>query len=94
MTTALYLFFLTKHIYASILGLAGMELIFPIAAPTGLCFVLVAGRMLIRHQYFGYYQAVLEHHQHCLSNITHTHSSRLRVGKILEGDRARTADLN
>ena len=37
-----------------VLGLAGMELIFPIAALIVLCSVLVARKVLITHQCFGY----------------------------------------
>ena len=38
----------------AVLGLAGMELPFPIAALIVLCFVLVARKVLIAHQCFGY----------------------------------------
>ena len=37
-----------------VLGLAGMELTFPIAALIVLCFVFVARTVLITHQCFGY----------------------------------------
>ena len=37
-----------------VLGLAGMELTFPIAAITELCFVFVARMVLTTHQCFGY----------------------------------------
>lgn len=37
-----------------VLGLAGMEFTFPIAALILLCFVFVAIRVLITHQYFAY----------------------------------------
>ena len=76
-----------------VLGLAGMEFVFPIAALTVLCFVMVAGRTLIIHQCFGYCWAVLTQHQGCLSNATLS-PSRLGVGNILGGDIARTADPN
>ena len=39
---------------AIVLGLAEMELIFPIAALIMLCSVLVARKVLITHQCFGY----------------------------------------
>jgi len=53
----------------SALGLAEMELIFPIAALVVLCLVLVDRRVWITHQGFGYCQAVLAQYQDCLSNI-------------------------
>lgn len=68
-----YLFSLTKHICSSILGLAKIKLIFPTAAPTVLCFVPVAGRMLIRHQYFGYYQQCWNTSALTLQHYTYTH---------------------
>ena len=70
-----------------------MELILPIAALIVLCSVLVARKVLITHQCFGYCWAVLAQHQGCLSNIPPL-TSRLGVGKILGGDTARTADPN
>ena len=76
------------------LGLAEMELIFPIAALTVLCFVLVARKMLLTHQCLGCCWAVLAQQQGCLSNIPPHSPSRLGVGKILGGDTARTADPN
>ena len=76
-----------------VLSLAEMELIFPIAALIVLCSVLVARTVLITHQCFGCYGAVLTQHQGCLSNIPPLTSS-LGVGKILGGDIARTADPN
>ena len=39
----------------AVLGLAEMELIFPLAALIVLCFVLVARKVLITHRCFGYY---------------------------------------
>lgn len=36
------------------LGLAEMKVILPLAAPIELCFVLVARKVLITHQCFGY----------------------------------------
>ena len=43
------------HSYLTVLGLAEMELIFPIAALIVLCFVLVARKVLITHWCFGCY---------------------------------------
>lgn len=73
-----------------------MELIFPIAAPTVLCFVLVAGRMLIRHKYFGCCQSSAgTPSAPTLQHYTYAHL-QAGDGKILEGDgdRARRADFN
>jgi len=58
---------LTQNQY--VLGMAEMGLIFPIADLIALCFILVARKVLIIHQCFGYCWAVLAQHQGCLSNI-------------------------
>jgi len=52
-TTCFYSF-ITAFIFRCVLGLAEMELIFPIAALIVLCFVLVARKVLITYQCFGY----------------------------------------
>ena len=80
-------------LWLNVLSLAEMELIFPIADLIVLCFVLVARKVLMTHQCFGYCWAVLPQHQGCLANIAPL-TSRLGVGKILGGDIARTADPN
>ena len=51
-------------LFKAVLGLAEMELIFPIAALIALCFVVVARKVLITHQFL-----VSTQHQGCLSNI-------------------------
>jgi len=48
-----------------------MELTFPIAALIVLCFVFVAGNVLITHQCSGYCRAVLTQHQGRLSTLPH-----------------------
>lgn len=47
------------HFFVTVLGLAGMELISLVAALTGMCWVLVAAKVLRTHQWFGYRWAVL-----------------------------------
>jgi len=65
---------LATNVYICVLGVAEMELIFPIAALIVLCFVMVLWKALITHHCFGYCWVVLAQHKDCLSNITlHTH---------------------
>ncbi|GAB0191254.1 hypothetical protein GRJ2_001590700 [Grus japonensis] len=54
-TDVIYLDLLTLFHMTSVLGLAEMELILPTAALMVLCCVLVASKLLITHQCFGYY---------------------------------------
>ena len=46
--------FVTNALYESVLGLAEMEFIFPVAALIVLCSVLVARKVLVTQQRFGY----------------------------------------
>lgn len=63
-----------------VFGLAGMDLTFPTAAFTALCFVFVARTVLMTHQFIGNCWAVLAQHQGCLSNPPPT-TSRLGGGQ-------------
>ena len=78
----------------AVLGLVGMELVFFITACRVLCFSFVTKAVLTAHQCFSYCRTVLAH----IKNFSVSHSappaSRLRVGKRLGRDTARTADPN
>ena len=50
-------------------GQGGVNLTFPVAAPTALCCVSVASKVLITHRCCGCCWAVLAPHQGCLPNI-------------------------
>lgn len=72
--------------FCAVLSLAEMELIFPTAA-TVLTFALVARKVLIAHQRFGYWHIwliALAQPQCCLSRFPPTATKRL--GKILGGE--------
>jgi len=79
-----------------ILGLAKTELIFPIAALLVLSFIFVDRKVLITHSPL----ATAEQFLHSIKAISTTSppsspkGSRLRVGKNLGGDIARTAEPN
>lgn len=79
----------------AVLGLAGVEFTFFIAACIMMYFGCETKTMLVTHHYFGHGWAVLLQCQGFLFfPLCPPSSSRLRVDKKLGGDTARTADLN
>ena len=76
----------------SILGLAGMELIFFIAAGMMLCFVFVSKTALITHECCGCCWVVLAQCQGFLFSHPAPTASGPGVGKRMGGNIARTAD--
>jgi len=74
------------------LGLAGMELIFSIAACMVLCSRLVTKPVLVKHSVLGIAEQCLHSIKAFSFSDSGPRTSRLGVGKGLGGDTARTAD--
>lgn len=77
-----------------ILGLAGMELVFFIAAPVVLCFGFVTKEMLIKYQCFSYcwIQLVTASKSCLFFTLPPGNRAGLGVGRMLGEDAARTAE--